>query len=123
METITNNPNKYTNGKTIAGLIILSIGGILLINQLDLFFIPHWLFSWPMLIIAYGLYMGGKYNFKKPVWIWTIIIGSAFLLTENMPNTDRFIWPAAIIGLGAYIVMKHNRPTDAPYPGSNFNEL
>ena len=123
METITNNPNKYTNGKTIAGLIILSIGGILLINQLDLFFIPHWLFSWPMWIIAYGLYMGGKYNFKKPVWIWTIIIGSAFLLTENMPNTDRFIWPAAIIGLGAYIVMKHNRPTDAPYPGSNFNEL
>lgn len=123
METITNNPNKYTNGKTIAGLIILSIGGILLINQLDLFFIPHWLFSWPMWIIAYGLYMGGKYNFKKPVWIWTIIIGSAFLLTENMPNTDRFIWPAAIIGLGAYIVIKHNRPTDAPYPGSNFNEL
>ncbi len=123
METITNNPNKYTNGKTIAGLIILSIGGILLIDQLDLFFIPHWLFSWPMWIIAYGLYMGVKYNFKKPVWIWTIIIGSAFLLTENMPNTDRFIWPAAIIGLGAYIVIKHNRPTDAPYPGSNFNEL
>ena len=83
METIIENPNKPHNGRTMAGIIILIIGGILLINQLDLFFLPHWLFSWPMWIIAYGVYMGGKYNFRKPIWIWMVVLGTAFLLTDN----------------------------------------
>src|SRR5271154_5343229 len=98
METIIENPNKPHNGRTMAGVIILIIGGILLINQLDLFFIPHWLFSWPMWIIAYGVYMGGKYNFRKPIWIWMIAIGTAFLFTENFDNAARIGWPATIIG-------------------------
>ena len=83
METTIENANKPHNGRTMAGIIILIIGGILLINQLDLFFIPNWLFSWPMLIIAYGVYMGRKYNFRKPIWIWMIVLGTAFLFTEN----------------------------------------
>ena len=37
METIIENYNKYS-GKTTAGIIILAIGGLLLINQLSLFF-------------------------------------------------------------------------------------
>ncbi|HWZ14927.1 MAG TPA: DUF5668 domain-containing protein [Mucilaginibacter sp.] len=68
METQIKDTNYKHNGRTMAGIIILIIGGMLLIDQLDLFFIPHWLFSWPMWLIGYGLYMGGKYNFRKPVW-------------------------------------------------------
>jgi len=108
METNSINPNTHTNGKTMAGIIILIVGGILLIDQLNMFFIPGWLLSWPMLMIAYGLYMGGKYNFRKPIWIYLIILGSAFLLTENIDNADRFVWPLAIIGAGAWLVTKHN---------------
>ena len=119
METNIITPNKPHNGKTMAGVIILIIGGILLIDQLDLFFIPHWLFSWPMLIITYGLYMGGKYNFRKPIWIWMIAIGTAFLFTENFDNADRIVWPAAIIGVGAWMIMRHSKPADVRYPGGN----
>ena len=124
METIIENPNKPHSGRTMAGIIILIIGGILLINQLDLFFIPNWLFSWPMWIIAYGVYMGGKYNFRKPIWIWMIVLGTAFLLTENFNNAERFIWPAAIIGVGTWMVLKHNRHADnPPYKESSFKEI
>lgn len=124
METNIANPNTSHNGRTMAGVIILIIGGILLIDQFNVFFIPHWLFSWPMWIIAYGVYMGGKYNFRKPVWIWMIVLGTAFLLTENLDNADRFVWPAAIIGLGAWMVMKHSdKPADVHYPGSNYKEI
>jgi hypothetical protein len=125
METNNINPNKPNNGKTMAGIIIVIIGGLLLINQFDMFFIPHWLFSWPMWIIAYGVYMGGKYNFRKPVWIWMIVIGTAFLFTENIHDSERIVWPVAIIGAGTWMVMKHsNKPVDAAqYPGSNQKEI
>jgi hypothetical protein len=124
METNISNPNTSHNGKTMAGIIIVIIGGLLLIDQFDMFFIPHWLFSWPMWIIAYGVYMGGKYNFRKPVWIWMIVIGTAFLLTENVDNSERLVWPVAIIGVGAWMVMRHNnKPVDAPYHGSDYKEV
>jgi len=118
------NPNKPNNGKTMAGIIIVIIGGLLLIDQFDMFFVPHWLFSWPMWIIAYGLYVGGKYNFKKPVWAWLVVIGAAFLLSDNIHDADRFIWPAAIIGVGAWMVMRHsNKPANVQYPGTEYKEI
>ncbi|MDP9080851.1 MAG: DUF5668 domain-containing protein [Bacteroidota bacterium] len=122
METIIETPNKF-NGKVIAGIIIIIIGGLLLIDQFDLFYIPDWLYSWPMWIIGYGLYMGGKYNFRKPVWIWMIIIGVACLLTDNIDNADRIVWPVAIIGTGAWMVMKHNKRSDAQYKDSNYTHV
>ncbi len=123
METNISNQNTSHNGKTMAGIIILIIGGILLINQFDLFFIPHWLFSWPMWMIAYGLYMGGKYNFRKPIWIWIIVLGTAFLFTENINNADRVVWPVTIIGVGLWMVTKHNNRVDAQYPGNKYKEV
>jgi predicted membrane protein len=123
MKTAIENPNVPHNGKTMAGIIILIIGSILLIDQLDLFFIPHWLFSWPMWIIAYGLYLGGKYNFKKKIWMWMVVIGTAFLFTENIRNADNFVWPVAIIGVGTWMVLKHNRRVDADYTDTKYKEV
>ena len=120
METNIENPGTKHNSRTMAGIIILVIGGLLLINQLSWFFIPGWLFSWPMWIIAYGLYMGGKYNFRKPIWIWMIVIGTAFLFNENFDHSGHIIWPIALIGAGGWMLSKHNnRTVDAPYPGSS----
>jgi hypothetical protein len=124
METNNITPKIPTNGKTMAGIIILIIGGILLINQFNWFFIPGWLFSWPMWIIAYGVYMGGKYNFRKPIWIWMIVLGSAFLITDNVHDSDRFIFPVAIIGLGYWMMTRHNnKPVNTPYPGTDYKEI
>jgi hypothetical protein len=123
METNISNQNTSHNGKTMAGIIILIIGGILLINQLNLFFIPNWLFSWPMWMIAYGLYMGGKYNFRKPIWIWIIVLGAAFLFTENISNAERVVWPVTIIGLGLWMVTKQNNRVDAQYPSNKYKEV
>jgi hypothetical protein len=109
METNLNNPKPSHNGRTVAGLIILVIGGMLLIDQLDLFFIPHWLFSAPMWLIGYGLYLGAKYNFRKPVWVILMFIGVALLFSENIDNAGRIIWPIGIIGVGIWMVTKENR--------------
>ncbi|HEY8928618.1 MAG TPA: DUF5668 domain-containing protein [Mucilaginibacter sp.] len=123
METIINNPSKI-NGKTMAGIIIVIIGGLLLIDQLNLFFIPDWLLSWPMFIIAYGLYLGGKYDFKKNIWLWLVVIGTACLITDNVNNADEVVWPVAIMGIGAWMVMKHSKHQEpAPYKENTFKEI
>jgi hypothetical protein len=119
METNSITPNTTINGKTIAGIIILIAGSILLIDQLDLFMIPGWVLSWPMLLIAYGLYLGGKYNFRKPVWIYLTVLGSAFLLTDNITDADRFVWPLAVIGMGAWMVTRH---TNRVKEGNTFTD-
>jgi hypothetical protein len=48
-----------TRGKVIAGVILLVIGASLLLKQFDLLNPVSWLFSWPMWLIVWGLYMGG----------------------------------------------------------------
>ncbi|WP_183556888.1 LiaF transmembrane domain-containing protein [Mucilaginibacter sp. SP1R1] len=94
------------NSKTAAGVVLLAIGGILLIRQFDLFFIPDWLFSWPMWIIAWGVYMGAKYNFRKTSWIMITLIGLAFLIDVNVADADRIVWPVAVMGFGAWMIFK-----------------
>jgi hypothetical protein len=99
--------NKY-NGKIVAGIIILVIGSILLIQQFNFFFFPHWLFSWPMWMIGYGVYIGAKHNFRKAIWLWLVVLGTAFLITQNVDDAGRFIFPVSIIGLGGWMIMRHN---------------
>ena len=70
METNNTTPKTQYNGKVIAGIIVLAIGCMLLVRQMDWFFFPHWLFSWPMWMIGYGVYVGAKHNFAKPIWLW-----------------------------------------------------
>jgi hypothetical protein len=74
-------------------------------------------------MIAYGLYMGGKYNFRKPIWIWIIVLGAAFLFTENISNAERVVWPVTIIGLGLWMVTKQNNRVDAQYPSNKYKEV
>ena len=116
MKTIIENPNA-NRSRTIFGAIILIIGGVLLADQLNWFFIPGWLFSWPMILILIGIYTGAKHNFINKSWIVWVAIGAAFLLDEALPGLmiSNFIWPVGLVALGAYLIMRrsyHNRPKE-----------
>ena len=115
MKTIIENPNRHS-GRVIAGAIIVVFGCLLLIDQFDLVLIPGWIFSWPMLMIAIGLYIGVKHNFQNLSWLILMLVGSAFLLNAALPGSKigDVIWPSAIIILGIYIVAKgsHRRITE-----------
>jgi Domain of unknown function (DUF5668) len=120
METIIENPRNHHSGRVTAGVIILIVGSLLFIDQLNLFYIPNWLFSWPMWLIGWGIYMGGKYNFRKPMWIIMILLGTAFLFTENIADADRVVWPVFIIGAGLWLVLRNShKTTDTIYPGQS----
>ena len=102
------------NGKALAGIILLAIGALLLINQFDDFFIPHWLFSGPMWLIYLGLFIGAKSNFQKPSSYFIIALGIILLIDNNFSGASHIMWPLAIIGLGLWLILRrHNRLDNA----------
>ena len=102
----TTNPNR---GKAMAGVILLAVGGVLLLKQFADFFIPDWIFSWPMGLIVIGLYFGAKHNFRKATWSIMIVLGIIFLLNDNIDDASRIVWPIGIIGFGIWLILRRGR--------------
>jgi drug/metabolite transporter (DMT)-like permease len=97
------------HGKLAAGVILLTFGTILLIDQFNAFAVPLWILSWPMWLIAWGVYLGAKHNFKRTVWLVMVLLGVAFLLDENIVDADRIVWPAFIMGIGGLIAFRSGK--------------
>lgn len=89
------------------GLFLLVIGGLALAKSFGVF-IPDWLFSWQMLLIAIGLFIGIKKGFRDGGWFVPIIIGVAFLINDYVILGDlrRHIWPLILIVLGVAFIFR-----------------
>lgn len=117
MNTNIEQPNKTPNGKVMAGALLLVIGAVLLLKQLGLFFLPD-LDFWPLWLVFAGLIVGSKNNFKNSSSKVLIALGGIFFITFNVHNAAGFIWPAAIIGVGIWIILRKKETTvlkDADY--------
>lgn len=109
MEKIEKAPiNK--SGKVIAGLIILIAGILLLVRQLG-YFVPVWIFTWPMLLIIIGLASGIKHKFKSVGWVFMVAIGSLFLADKIEPGFQitQYGWPVLIIFIGIWLIFGRSR--------------
>jgi predicted membrane protein len=102
--------NHTKNGRVWAGLFLLGIGGVLLLKQLGIFF-PYWLFSWPVILIGLGLFIGLKHGFRGPAWIILIAIGSIFLADIIVPDfkLKRYALPIGFIAFGLMMLFRPKR--------------
>ncbi|OQP60998.1 hypothetical protein A3860_04545 [Niastella vici] len=98
------------SGSVLAGLLLLCIGGILLLKEFGFPF-PDWLFTWPMILVAFGLLAGAGNAFRDPGWIIITGVGAVFLLDKIWPAIPihHFIWPVVIIALGLIIMLAPRR--------------
>jgi predicted membrane protein len=110
-------PPRHNNGKVIAGFILLVVGGLLLINQIGGYILPWWLFRWPMILIAVGLYSAARHNFQKPSSFILVVIGCIFLLGDIFPNFDAWhmLWPLIIIAAGITMILRRNQKWDRTF--------
>jgi len=94
-----------------SGLLLLTVGGLLLAKQAGAY-IPGWLFHWHMLLIGIGLMISFKSNFKNAGGLIMIIVGVAFLLNDIIPdaNMQNFIWPGIFIVAGLLFIFKPRTP-------------
>jgi len=105
---------KPRNNKAIAGIVLLLVGSVLLLHQLDVFIFPFWVLSWPMLLIAIGVYSGAKRNFRNSGWLIMVLIGTVWLLNVAFPgyNVGKITWPLGIIVFGIWMIVRRNHRWD-----------
>lgn len=107
-----NNYTKPRNDGSIAfGVIILGIGMILLFRRLGLY-IPDWVLTWPMILIALGTYTLISQQFKSFFGSVVLFIGVYFLLKREFDldlGIDQYLWPVGLIALGIYLITQKKK--------------
>jgi predicted membrane protein len=105
-ERMERNPNSHV----WTGLFLLVIGGLALVKSFGVP-LPVWLFTWQMLLIAIGLFIGLKKGFSDGGWFVPIIIGGAFLLNDYFidGNIRRHLWPLILICIGVLFIFRPKR--------------
>ena len=113
-----NDYNPRYNGRIWGGLFLLFMGGIFLMKEASLFAFPGWFFSWPMILIAVGVFSGIKHGFRGGGWIVLLLVGGFFLMDQMDPDfrIHRYIVPFVIICVGLAMIL---RPRRRQYDGWN----
>lgn len=106
-------PNKHScsrssrgSGNLVAGFLLIAVGGILLLRKFGFQF-PDWLFTWPLIPILLGIFVGIRHGFRDFSWLILIAIGMIFLLDDVFPDLPirQFAWPVLIIGVGLMMIL------------------
>ncbi len=95
------------NSRLWTGVFLVIIGAILFASKMGAP-VPGWLLSWEVFVIALGLLIGIRNKFRNPAWLILVFIGSASFIDNFYPdlNIKNYIWPAAIIILGLFFILR-----------------
>jgi len=111
------NENRFDNrsGRVWGGVILVIVGTVFLARKAGIDF-PHWLFSWEMIVIAIGLYIGVRQSFRPGGWMIAVAVGGVFMLDDLLYdiNLKPYLWPSFIIAFGLYMIFR---------PRSNFKGM
>ena len=99
------------HGRVWAGLFLLIVGGLWLLKTMNIVFFPAWFLTWPVFLIALGLFIGAKHSFRGGGWLIPIIIGGFLLMDDINPslNLNRFIAPVVLITIGLAFILRPRR--------------
>lgn len=104
-------PRQSGSGRIWTGVFLLVIGGAALLKNYLVPTLPEWLFSWQMLLIALGLFLGVRHRFRGGPGFVLMLVGVIFLVNEYYPDIidRRYIWPIALIAVGSFLIFGPRR--------------
>lgn len=109
----------------MAGIIVVMVGLAFLARKAD-YFLPYWLFSWPMILVVIGLYIGARHNFRLGGWMIVMLVGSVFLMDDVLNFFDfdlaRYFWPVMIIVFGLTMIFRPRRRRDITWDSTVSSE-
>ncbi|MGG2329371.1 hypothetical protein ACE40V_23755, partial [Salmonella enterica] len=74
--------------------------------------VPHWIFTWQMLLILLGVISGFKNDFRGSGWLILMAIGGIFMWDEFIADHElrKFLLPILFITVGGiYILIPKSR--------------
>lgn len=88
--------------------LFLVIAGLMLLGYKMGAPIPGWIFTWPVLLIVIGLFVGARSRFHNPGSFIMILIGSIFLIDQQIPGIEfhNYIAPIILIGIGLLFILR-----------------
>lgn len=110
--------NKSSSSSRIcSGLVILVIGLVFLLRNFGLY-IPGWIFTWPMLLIAIGLLIGFKRNFNGTGWLAMVLVGGYFIVNDVWgQEVSKYYFGGALVVAGLNLIL---RPKSIDYKGKGY---
>lgn len=98
-------------GNIIAGVFLVLAGLIWLASSTHILNFPYWVLSWPMLLIAFGLFSGICHRFRGAGWLILTAIGAFFLLDRILPDHSfvGYFWPLVVMAAGLIIIFRPRR--------------
>ena len=100
---------KEQRKRSLFGLTVITVGLWWLLRRMNLEIAPDWVFTWPVLVIALGLFHVIANGFKASGGYIAILVGSFFLARNvfQIPiQIEPYFWPAILIGIGLIILFK-----------------
>jgi hypothetical protein len=100
--------NRRERNKRVAGgIVLLAVGGLLLAREAGAV-LPEWLFTWQMIVIAVGLYIGLKSGFRDLGWLIPVTVGVVFLADRFVEGFSPwpYLWPIVIIAAGLSMIIR-----------------
>lgn len=108
----------HRRGHIWTGLLLLLIGVVALLKSYVADF-PTWLFTWQMLLIVLGLFVGLRHRFHGVAWFILLLVGGTFLANEYFLQGQlrKHIWPMILILIGAFFIFR-SRQKPGHYSGA-----
>jgi predicted membrane protein len=93
------------SGRLVAGLVILTIGVMWMLRKMG-YYLPDWLFSWQMILIVVGIFVGSRNSFVPGPWLIPVAIGTIFLVDYWLPDFSLryYFWPIILITAGVILI-------------------
>jgi len=97
------------------GILLLLIGTDYFLVNSHPPILPEWMWSWEVLLIGMGLFIGIRHNFRSPAWFILMVVGGVFLMKSDdfakyFPGLKvNHIWPLALIILGLFFILRPHR--------------
>ena len=100
---------RNSNGRVFFGLVLVLAGAYWLFNRAGVIDFPNWLFQWPVILIALGVFNLVANRFQNIGGYILLLIGGYFYIDRNFDlpfNLSYYFWPLVLIIIGLAILLK-----------------